>query len=181
MPMRNPESPATVIPSGPAGGELDGNFPNPSVQGLKGDALPSTIVHGFLKRNAADDAWEFVAYGSGANTVTEGDDARLSDSRDPNAHAASHQDGGSDEVATATPAPNAIPKADGAGLLDAWVSAILPGLVVDVTDPQNGDMPLYWQGTWLNLPLTTNAVVIDTDDCTILTDEAGNPLLVPLC
>jgi len=46
------------------------------------------------------------------------------------AHAASHQDGGSDEVGTATPAANAIPKADGTGSLDAWVT---PG--GDVTGP----------------------------------------------
>ena len=35
----------------------------------------------------------------------------------PDAHAASHQDGGSDEVATATPGAAAIPKAGGAGTL----------------------------------------------------------------
>lgn len=37
-------------------------------------------------------------------------------------HASQHQHGGSDEVATATPAANAIPKADGSGSLDAWVT-----------------------------------------------------------
>ena len=38
------------------------------------------------------------------------------------AHASSHQHGGTDEVATATPGANAIPKADGSGLLDSWIS-----------------------------------------------------------
>jgi hypothetical protein len=37
-------------------------------------------------------------------------------------HAATHQHGGSDEVGTATPAANAIPKADASGLLDDWVT-----------------------------------------------------------
>jgi hypothetical protein len=41
----------------------------------------------------------------------------------PGSHAPSHQHGGADEVATATPAANAIPKADGAGVLaNGWVS-----------------------------------------------------------
>jgi len=45
-------------------------------------------------------------------------DATLDDSgdpRDPNAHAASHQHGGADEVATATPAANDIPKLNAGG------------------------------------------------------------------
>ena len=42
----------------------------------------------------------------------------------PPAHAASHKNGGADEVATATAAANAIPKALGTGVLaDAWISA----------------------------------------------------------
>jgi hypothetical protein len=41
------------------------------------------------------------------------------------AHASTHQHGGSDEVATATAAANAIPKADGTGKLDdGWIPAI---------------------------------------------------------
>lgn len=38
-------------------------------------------------------------------------------SRQPSRHAASHQDGGNDEIATATPAGNAIPKASAGGTL----------------------------------------------------------------
>lgn len=50
----------------------------------------------------------------------------------PDPHAPSHQHGGSDEVATATPAANAIPKADANGDLDTWISdadATTKGLV----------------------------------------------------
>lgn len=44
-------------------------------------------------------------------------------------HASSHQHGGSDQIATATPAANAIPKAGSAGTLaDAWLSAILQAI-----------------------------------------------------
>ena len=40
----------------------------------------------------------------------------------PGPHHATHQDGGTDEIATATPSPNAIPKADGANKLDVgWL------------------------------------------------------------
>lgn len=62
-------------------------------------------------------------FGTTAGTVCQGNDSRLSDARTPTAHAASHQDGGSDEIATATPTPNAIPKADASGKLNAWVDA----------------------------------------------------------
>lgn len=61
--------------------------------------------------------------GTGALQACAGNDARLSDARTPTAHSTSHKHGGSDEVATATPAANAIPKADGSSKLDGWVTA----------------------------------------------------------
>lgn len=71
-------------PVGPAGGDLGGLYPNPSVAGIQGQGLAGiNVADGFLKRNAANLAWEEVAYGSVANTVCEGDDARLSDARTP--------------------------------------------------------------------------------------------------
>ena len=62
-------------------------------------------------------------YGSVSNTVCQGDDPRLSNSRTPTSHASTHKNGGSDEVSTAIPAANAIPKADATGKLDSWVTA----------------------------------------------------------
>lgn len=55
--------------------------------------------------------------GSGGTEAVAGNDARLTDSRTPLAHKASHQNGGSDEVATALPGANAIPKAGAGGTL----------------------------------------------------------------
>ena len=60
--------------------------------------------------------------GVGAQQAAAGNDSRLSDARTPLAHSTSHKAGGSDEIATTTPAAGAIPKADGAGKIDAWVT-----------------------------------------------------------
>lgn len=60
--------------------------------------------------------------GTSAGTVAAGDDSRFSDARTPTAHASTHQHGGADEVATATPAANAIPKAGAGSKLDGgWL------------------------------------------------------------
>ena len=68
--------------------------------------------------------------GTVATQACGGTDARLSNARTPTAHATSHKHGGTDEIATATPAANAIPKADAAGLLDGWIT---PPAVVKAT------------------------------------------------
>ena len=60
--------------------------------------------------------------GSGVQQACAGNDSRLTDSRAPTAHATSHQHGGSDEIATAVPAPYAIPQAGSLGQLDSdWI------------------------------------------------------------
>lgn len=60
--------------------------------------------------------------GTTVGTVAAGDDPRLSSVRVPAPHAPTHKHGGSDEVAVAVAAANAIPKADGTGKLAAgWI------------------------------------------------------------
>ncbi len=54
------------------------------VTGLQLMSLPvSPVTNGFLKLNGAATDWEEVAYGSSSNTVCQGNDSRLSDSRIP--------------------------------------------------------------------------------------------------
>lgn len=67
-------SSAVGVPVGPAGGDLGGNYPTPTVVGRQGTALPTPSASMFTKRNAADTGWEDVPYGQVANTVAEGND-----------------------------------------------------------------------------------------------------------
>lgn len=100
---------------------------------------PSDVLHGLMlgidaQSTTAKD-WRIKVNSSNAlvfdeNTGTDGSPtwvtratmaAGAAYAPSPSAHASSHQNGGSDEVATATPAANAIPKANGSGLLNSWI------------------------------------------------------------
>ncbi|MBZ5513086.1 MAG: hypothetical protein LAN70_18210 [Acidobacteriia bacterium] len=60
--------------------------------------------------------------GTTTGTVAAGDDSRMTNARTPTAHASTHQNGGSDEIATATAGANAIPKAGSGGTLAVgWI------------------------------------------------------------
>jgi hypothetical protein len=65
--------------------------------------------------------------GTGAQQAAAGNDSRFTNARTPLSHAASHKHGGSDEIATATSAPNEIPKANGSGKLDSWITSASEG------------------------------------------------------
>jgi hypothetical protein len=83
----------------------------------------SSKLDSWVTANAVAGTPSLRQLGTGATDACAGNDSRLSNARTPTAHAASHQHGGSDEVATATPAANSIPKADASAKVDGWVSA----------------------------------------------------------
>lgn len=82
---------------------------------------------------------------------------------DPAAHAATHQDGGGDELATSTPSANAIPKADAGGELD-------PGWVPDGAD----GTAIHSDDVGAVAALTDNASPASTD---LLVTERGDGTL----
>lgn len=85
--------------------------------------------------------------GTSAGTVASGDDSRLSNARTPTAHASSHQNGGSDEIATATPGANAIPKAGAGGTLAAgWLPSATTSAPGAVQLDSGGDTAKFLNG-----------------------------------
>jgi len=91
----------------------------------------------------------------------------------PSAHAASHQNGGSDEIATATPGASAIPKADATGKLAVgWIPTLnqsTTGNAATATALQN----LPTQCTAGNYPLGID-VQGNAQNCT---PAAGSPVI----
>lgn len=123
--------------------------------------------------------------GTTSGTCCAGNDSRLSDARTPTAHATSHKHGGSDEIATATAASNAIPKAGAGGTLAVnWLPTGTSSATVcignDARVPESnpsasttgqcavsngsrivyrGDVGRWWR---LNASHTTTALSVDT-------------------
>lgn len=102
--------------------------------------------------------------GTGAGNVILGNDARLTDARTPSAHTTSHKHGGSDEVATATPAANVIPKAGAAGTLaTGFIPDLSATYAVAAKGVTNGDSHDHSGGDGAAIPDT---VIILTDEAT---------------
>lgn len=66
---------------------------------------------------------------SSTNKYVTNEDPRLSDSRTPVTHASTHIHGGTDEIATITPSPYSIPKANANGNLNDWITIIDGGII----------------------------------------------------
>lgn len=114
----------------------------------------------------------------------------------PSAHASSHKNGGSDEIATATPAANAIPKAGAGGTLGSgWIpdlSATYQPLDADLTTlgglaKTDNNLIVANGSTWILTQLpscsnaTTSKLLYDTTTRTFScgTDQAGGGTSLP--
>ena len=109
---------ANAIPKAGAGSTLADGWLS------SGIARASDVTAEASARAAADSTHAALTTGAHGGIVASSD-ARLSDARTPTSHAASHKDGGGDEIATATPGANVIPKTGASGNLDSWISSAL--------------------------------------------------------
>ena len=94
---------------------------------LKANNLSDLISMPTARTNLGLGGAALLNIGVIAGTVAAGDDGRFTDSRTPTTHATTHKNGGSDEVATATPGANNIPKAGSGGKLSiGWLASGTP-------------------------------------------------------
>lgn len=106
---------AIVLVSGGAGSTATNRFNFPG--GVDVVLTPNKVIT--IQYDATSGRWRaaspFDPYGSAANTVCQGNDARLSDARTPTAHQSTHLPNGSDPITTAAPGANSLATSPAAG------------------------------------------------------------------
>ena len=107
----------SISGTGSGGGNTTAEYVLTTADGTLPNSRVLTGSTGLSVTNTSGATTLACVYGTTAGTGCVGNDSRLSDSRTPTAHTASHKHGGTDEIATATAAANAIPKAGATGTL----------------------------------------------------------------
>jgi len=99
------------------------------VIGFKAAGVSATAVHANLLGLSSDDHTQYLLANGGramSGNLDMGSNNVISagtfNGVTVESHASRHKNGGADEIATSTPAPSEIPKADTFGKLDSWIS-----------------------------------------------------------
>jgi hypothetical protein len=152
------------------------------VIGFKAGGINASSLHANLLGLTSDDHKQYLLVdGSRAmsNNLDMGGNAIVSaltvNGVTVEAHASRHQNGGDDEIATDTPAPSQIPKADTFGKLDGWISDAsntVKGLTTLSLDPDVATNPI---AVGVNDPRFLNSItgVTNTNDTITFTNNTG--------
>ena len=152
------------------------------VIGFKATGISATAIHGNLLGLNADDHQQYLLV-DGARAMTGnlsmGGNA-ISNALTVNGvtvetHASRHKNGGADEIASATPAPSEIPKADSFGKLDGWISdasTTVKGLTRLSQAPASASVPI---AVGVNDPRFLNSItaVTNTTPSLVFTNNSG--------
>ncbi len=152
------------------------------VIGFKAAGVSATAVHGNLLGLNADDHTQYLLVDGvramtgnlsmGGNAIVSG---LTYNGVTIESHASRHKNGGADEIASATPAPSEIPKADTFGKLDGWISdasTTVKGLTRLSQAPASATVPIAVGVNDLRF-LNSITAVTNTTPSLVFTNNSG--------
>jgi len=152
------------------------------VIGFKAAGVSASAVHANLLGLSADDHTQYLLVNGNramGGNLSMGGNAIVSgltyNGVTIESHASRHKNGGADEIATATPAPSEIPKADSFGKLDGWISdasTTVKGLTRLSQAPASASIPI---AVGVNDPRFLRSIsgVTNTTPSLVFTNNSG--------